>query len=199
MATTTPAMATTTMTMMVMTTTATTTTATSQPSPGSLAACSASDKMPRVRLDDCLAQPQRRRIYEEIRDRPGRTIGTLALSTGLNPNTVKWHIQKLRKAGLVTTENHFGIRLCHSAAGGLRARVLGRAHALLADPRSSRIVSLARAGMRAEEIVNSLRKPADYVAAVIAAVAITDTGPTLRPQWGLVDAFPGVHKVPLWG
>ena len=156
--------------------------------------------MARVEPWELLEQPQRRRLYEEIRDRPGRTLGGLVLSVGLHSNSVQWHVQKLVRADLVVSETYFGQRLYHASANGSRGRLLGRAVAILADPRSSRVRQLASAGMEAAHIARHLGRSLANVQAIVLAMHVTQTVERNgRPEWGLLQTFPGVHKVPLIG
>lgn len=176
------------------------TTTTPRPSLDSWRASSASDRMPRVKPWEVLEQPQRRRIYEEIRDRPGRTLGGLVVTTELNSNTIQWHAQKLRRAGLVITETYFGQRLFHATANGSRGRLLGRSVALLADPRSSRVRELVNGGMDAKDVAAFLGRSLANVEAIVTAMhiahAVERNG---QPEWGLLQTFPGIHKVPSIG
>lgn len=153
--------------------------------------------MPHVDPIQAMAQPHRRRLYEEIRHRPGRTLSELMRSTGLSSATVLWHTQKLQHARLILSENYLGNRLYHAADAGLPGKRLGRAVALLQDPRSRRIVTLAQAGHGAEDIRRILAADRSRVAAILEAIDVAaQHGHDYELHWGMLEGFTGLHKVP---
>lgn len=146
--------------------------------------------MPYVDPAACLEQPQRRLIYEQIRDRPGRTLSDLLRATGLGSGTIHWHTQKLEHAGLVVTETYFGLRLYHATGNGLPGKQLGRAVALLGDHRNRGIREFVELGVHdADAICRALRSDRQRVVAVLEAMRMS-ARPDYGIQWGLVPTFP---------
>ena len=151
--------------------------------------------MPYVDPVECLAFPQRRRIYEEILRHPGRLQADLERASGLAKTTVLWHVQKLEHARLIVSENYHGSRVFHAIQNGLPGKRLGRAVALLQDPRNRRVIELAYEGHDAATVRRLLRADPQRIAAVFDALDVADQrGPDLL--WGLASSFPGLHKVP---
>lgn len=147
--------------------------------------------MPYVDPRHCLELPQRRMIYEQIRDRPGRTLSDLLRATGLGSATVLWHTQKLEHAKLVVTENHHGMRLYHATGNGLPGKNLGRAIALLADRRNRGIREFVEAGVHdTETICQALRSDRGRVLAVMDAMLVTQARSDYGLHWGLAAALP---------
>ncbi|MHB1260227.1 MAG: hypothetical protein ACYC2H_00780 [Thermoplasmatota archaeon] len=153
--------------------------------------------MPYVDPVECLALPQRRRIYDEIRNRPGRIQADLERASGLAKNTILWHVQKLEQARLIVSENYLGSRVYHAIGNGLPGKRLGRAVALLQDPRNRRIIELARDRHDAESIRKELRAAPDRIAAVIEALHLANASAASEDAtWDLLLRRPGFHKVP---
>lgn len=147
--------------------------------------------MPFVDPKDCLELPQRRLIYEQIRDRPGRTLSDLLRATGLGSATVLWHTQKLEHAKLVITENHHGMRLYHATGNGLPGKRLGRAIALLGDHRNRGIREFVDTGVHdVDAICRALRADRGRVVAVLQAMHMTQAQPDYGLHWGLAASFP---------
>jgi predicted transcriptional regulator len=146
--------------------------------------------MPYIDPAACLEQPQRRFIYEQIRDRPGRTLSDLLRATGLGSATVLWHTQKLEQARLVVSENHLGLRLYHATQNGLPGKQVGRAVALLGDRRSRGIREFVALGVHdADAICRALRSDRRRVLAVLEAMRM-QTQPDFGIHWGLTASFP---------
>ena len=55
-----------------------------------------------------LDHKKRSRIYGCIRDRPGITAAEIARATGINRGTTRYHLSRLREAGLVSAVNRGG-------------------------------------------------------------------------------------------
>lgn len=147
--------------------------------------------MPYIDPKDCLELPQRRMIYEQIRDRPGRTLSDLLRATGLGSSTVLWHTQKLEHAKLVVTENHHGMRLYHATGNGLPGKRLGRAIALLGDQRNRGIREFIDMGVHdVDAICRSLRADRARVTAVLQAMHMTQARSDYGLQWGLATSLP---------
>lgn len=49
-----------------------------------------------------LESPLRRKLYAVLRDKDGPSINDLARQMRINPSSVRWHLGKMRRAGLVT-------------------------------------------------------------------------------------------------
>lgn len=147
--------------------------------------------MPYVDPRDCLELPQRRHIYEQIRERPGRTLSDLKRASGLGSATVLWHTEKLIHAKLVITESHLGMRLYHATDLGLPGKRLGRAVAVLADKRSRSVIELVQAGVNdVDAICRALRSEPRRVEAIMDALAVSQARSDYGLHWGLAQTFP---------
>lgn len=66
-----------------------------------LRAVVASTGLSRADVDDVLDQPTRAAIFDAIETSPGSTLTALAGVVGVAPSTVRYHVRRLRDAGLV--------------------------------------------------------------------------------------------------
>lgn len=147
--------------------------------------------MPYVDPRECLELPQRRHIYEQIRDRPGRTLSDLQRASGLGSATVLWHTEKLIHAKLVITESHLGMRLYHATGLGAPGKRMGRAVAVLSDKRSRGIIESVQAGiLDIDAICRALRSDRARVEAVMDALVISQARSDHGLHWGLATALP---------
>ena len=55
------------------------------------------------RADELLDQPTRAAVFDAIESSPGLALGSLAGVVGIAPTTARYHVKRLRRAGLVDT------------------------------------------------------------------------------------------------
>lgn len=70
------------------------------------------------RVADPMDHPVRRHLVRRVRARPGRSVGELADLVGVDPSTVRYHLDVLEAAGRVRTVRRGRHRLAFPADGG---------------------------------------------------------------------------------
>ncbi|MGB0652562.1 MAG: winged helix-turn-helix transcriptional regulator [Thermoplasmatota archaeon] len=74
-----------------------------------------------ARAVTALQNENARRICAAVGDEPGATAGRLAKSLGLNTDTVRWHLRRLREQGLLHDERHARTQAFYAEPLALRA------------------------------------------------------------------------------
>jgi DNA-binding transcriptional ArsR family regulator len=86
----------------------------------------------RFKRKTALDNPTRQRLYELLRDAPGSSAAQLSEQAGLHVTTVKYHLDVLRRVGMVGEQVVDGCRRFYSYENGDRMELLCRA--LLDEP-----------------------------------------------------------------
>jgi predicted transcriptional regulator len=111
-----------------------------------------------VNSENVLENDARRSIFEYIKTNPGchlrETAGALQLST----TNVLWHLRKLEESNLVNSKKLEGYKVFYPVEGGVEAKRMGLALAVLRNPNARQILGIiARApGVHQREIARML-------------------------------------------
>jgi predicted transcriptional regulator len=127
----------------------------------------------RFKKKTALDNPTRQKVYELLRDAPGSSAAVLGERSALHVTTVKYHLDVLRRLGMVGEQMVDGRRRFYSYENGDRAEMLERA--LLDEPAARAVfqqivkapgrpfIEVAKAlGMRKEHVHYHVQKLSRY-------------------------------------
>lgn len=119
----------------------------------------------RIRTEQILEHPTRKRIFEEIRRRPGIHYRELLRSLGISNGTLAYHLRQLENAGCVRSARAHGRKLLRTRQDELDGEVLlltdrdRELLILLSEARASRMDELGvRCGLKASGVEHHLRR-----------------------------------------
>lgn len=105
-----------------------------------------------------LESESRQAIYACIQAEPGISLTELSACMNLNTTSILWHVGKLQKAELVSTDNFRGRRRFYDAKGGQPAKLAGHQRAVLEDDRTRKIHEAiqARPGLTLQSLAKAV-------------------------------------------
>ncbi|HEV8360348.1 MAG TPA: winged helix-turn-helix transcriptional regulator [Candidatus Thermoplasmatota archaeon] len=111
-----------------------------------------------VNSENVLENDARRAIFEYIKTNPGCHLRETASSLGLSTTNVLWHLRKLEESNLVSSKKLEGYKVFYPVEGGVEAKRMGLALAVLRNPNATQILGIiARTpGVHQREIARML-------------------------------------------
>ncbi|HVL87201.1 MAG TPA: winged helix-turn-helix transcriptional regulator [Candidatus Thermoplasmatota archaeon] len=95
-----------------------------------------------VTAQNVLENDARRELYEYIKTNPGTHLRATAAALGLSTTNALWHLRKLEQSNLVNSKRLEGYKVFYPVEGGLEAKRMGLAMAVLRNENARQILEL---------------------------------------------------------
>jgi predicted transcriptional regulator len=93
-----------------------------------------------VTSQNVLENDARRDLFEFIKTNPGTHLRATAQALGLSTTNALWHLRKLEQSNLISSKRLDGYKVFYPVEGGLEAKRMGLAMAVLRNPNAKQII-----------------------------------------------------------